>query len=248
VDHWLELHAVEGDVAAFGLRLDALRVAQQDRRADAFVEQDLRGALNVRARAIGKHQAPARPGRAGALDQGLHDAARAFHQQVEPLAVAVQIQDGLARHAGFGGGFRHGGRDVGEHARVERFGDDVVVAEGQIGEAVSRQHFVGNIIARELREGMRGRDQHLLRNAGGAAVESSAKHERETEHVVDLIGVVRATRGQDGVRARAPGDLVRDLGVGIGHGKDDGARCHASDHRAVHHAADAQPDERVGAL
>ena len=110
---------------------------------------------------------------------------------------------------GFGDLLGHRGGDV----AVERAGDDVVGIE---------------LVVRDDRGDRTGRGQlHLLVDRRCAHVESTAEDTGEGEHVVDLVGVVRAPRGHD------PHVVADVLGLhlrgGIGHGEDDRSRGHRAD-------------------
>ena len=114
------------------------------------------------------------------------------------------------------------GHDL-DQPRVERRGDDVVGAEVVADPAIGRGDFLGHRLARQLGQRMGGGDLHLLVDPGRAHVERAAEDEREAEHVVDLVGIVRAAGGDDRVGARRLGLGRGDLGIGIGHGEDDRA-------------------------
>ena len=104
----------------------------------------------------------------------------------------------------------------------------------------------------EFGNGVDGGDFHLLVDRGRSAIERAAENERETEHVVDLIGIVRAAGADDRVGARGDGVFRADFRVGIGHGEDERIGGHGLDHLLGEHARrrqaeeDVGPDDRVG--
>ena len=103
--------------------------------------------------------------------------------------VEVDLTAGDARcHRRFG----HRRRHPEQHARIERFGDQIIFAELDRFFAVSEQDAVGHIFMRERGEGAGGRHFHLLVDAGGVDVQCAAEDEGEAEHVVDLIDVIAA--------------------------------------------------------
>ena len=52
----------------------------------------------------------------------------------------------------------------------------------------------------------------------------------EAQDVVDLVGIVRASRGDDHVIADGIGVFRRDFRIRVGHGEDDGVRAHRFHH------------------
>ena len=92
----------------------------------------------------------------------------------------------------------------------------------------------------------RGRgDHHLVGDLVGAGVEQPAEEAGEREHVVDLVGVVRAA-GRDDRRVLAGRDRV-DLGVGVGQREDDRVVRHRRDVVAGQQVRRGDADEDVGA-
>ena len=83
------------------------------------------------------------------------------------------------------------GRDVQEHAPVERLRDEVLAAELEALHAVGAGDGVRHVLLREVREGLRGGELHRLVDLRRAAVERAAEDEREAEDVVDLVRIVR---------------------------------------------------------
>src|SRR5258706_269929 len=76
--------------------------------------------------------------------------------------------------------------------------------------------------------------------------ERTAEDEREPEDVVDLIGIVAASCGDDGIGARGAHLIRKNLGDGIGEREDDRTRCHLGDHLPRYRACDAEANEDVG--
>jgi hypothetical protein len=68
-------------------------------------------------------------------------------------------------------------------------------------------------------DGARDAEQLVGGDVGGAGVEQAAEDAGEGQHVADLVGVVRAARGDDcGVLGGLGGD---DLWVGVRQDEDD---------------------------
>ena len=96
-----------------------------------------------------------------------------------------------------------GGRNDGDQARIERHGNDVVAPEARPRALIGGGDFVGHVLARQLGQRMRGGDLHLHVDGLGAHVERAAEDIGKAEHVVDLVGIVGAPGGDDGVVAHA---------------------------------------------
>ena len=79
-----------------------LRAADQDRRRQPFLQDDLRGAQHALVLALGVDDALAV--RLCRGDDRPHDQAGAQHETVEPVEIGVEIGDGPRRHARFHGG------------------------------------------------------------------------------------------------------------------------------------------------
>ena len=152
-----------------------------------------------------------------------HDLVGLAEAAFELLAILLEV-DGQLRDAGFHGGLGDGGRFPDEHARVERLGNDVLAAEFQAVDAVGAQHGIGHVFLGERGQGAGGGQFHLVVDGGGADVERAAEDEGEAENVVDLVGIVGAAGGDDGVGPGGEGDVVGDFGIGIGQREDDRVR------------------------
>ena len=105
-----------------------------------------------------------------------------------------------------------------------------------------------HVLARELGEGARRRHLHLLVDLRGAHVERAAENERKAEDVVDLIRVVAAPGGDDGVGARGDGHRRSGIsGSGLASAKMIGRVAMLCTISARDDAADREADEHVGA-
>src|SRR3546814_2722636 len=64
-------------------------------------------------------------------------------------------------------------------------------------------------------------DLHRVVDPRRTHVERAAKDEREAEHVVDLVGIIRPAGGDDHVGPHALGVGRADLGIGVRHHEHD---------------------------
>ena len=239
-----DVDAAQLDVGGQRGRDDGVLAAQQDRPRDAFVHQDLRGLEDPLVVTLGEHQAlgPA----LGAGGQAPDERVALAEALLELLAVRLQVQ-GAARDAALHGGLGHRGRLPQADARVERLGNEVVAAELQPLAAVGEAHALGHVLVGQRRERPGGGHLHVLGDLLRADVERPAEDEREPQDVVDLVGVVRPSGGDDGVRPRGARLFGHDLGIGVREREDDRVLRHTAQHLAGHRPGDRQTDEHVGA-
>ena len=113
-------------------------------------------------------------------------------------------------------------------------------------EVVGRKHLGRHRLARKLGQGAGGGDHHGLGDGPGASVEGAAKDVGETQHVVDLVGVIGTAGRHEGVIARGVDVGRRDLRIGVGHGEQNRARRHPLHHVLRHQIRAGHADEDVG--
>ena len=218
--------------------------AEQDRQRQPFPVQGRRRADDLGLLALGKDDAPRRG--LGLAEDDAHRFATA-HQPSRQLFLVLGDIDGAARDACGHRCLGHRRRLPQRHAGIDRLRDDVVAPEGEALEVVRSEHHVGHLFLRERGERAGGSDLHLVVDRTGPHVQRAAEDEREPEHVVDLVGEVGPSRGDDGVRPGSLRLVVRDLRVRVGHGADERLLGHGLHHLARHDVGGGQPDEDVGA-
>ncbi len=244
VDHVV----VEALLQAQAELLDALgddgRAADQRGPRQAFVHHDLAGTQHTLFLALGVRHALAR-GQLGGREDGPHDGAGREHEALQLLAVGGHVLDGSQRHTAVGRRLRHGGCDLHHQPRIERLGDEVLGAEGQLLTRVGGGHHLALLGLCELGDGVHCGDLHLVVDGGGARVERAAEDVREAEDVVDLVRVVRAAGGHDRVVAHGLHVFRQNFRVGVGQRQDQRLGRHGLDHFRLEHAACRQAQEDV---
>ena len=225
---------------------DAVLASDQDRRAVARGAEGDGGADALFLFALGEDD----PSRvvADLLEDGLEGAQRGIEAGRQFVAVGLHVDDGLARHAGIHGRLGHRLGDRPDQAGVERRRDDVFGSVAQVAAPIRRVHFVGHVFAGEVGEGVGGGDLHGVVDGAGAHVQGPAEDVGEPQHVVDLVGIIGAPGGDDGVRADRLDLGRRDLRLRIGHGEDDRFVGHGFHHRLGHHAPGGKAQEHIRAL
>jgi hypothetical protein len=141
-------------------------------------------------------------------------------------------------------GHRRG--DFHHQARVKWLGDQVLWAKRQGLAHIGGCHDFALLGLRQLGNRVHGRDFHLQRDGGGAAVQRTPEDVGEAQDVVDLVGVVGAAGGHDGVVAHGFDVFGVDLGVGVGQRKNQRLGGHGLDHVLLEHTTGRQTQEHVG--
>ena len=151
---------------------------------------------------------------------------------LEFLLVSVDVEL-ISRNAGntlVDGGLRYCGGLPKKHPSVEGFGDDVFGSVLHDHPIVGGRDVIGYRLLCKGCERFGGGHFHVLRDVSGTNVQSATENVGETEHVVHLIGVVGASRGDDGVLAHLKHLFGEDFRGRVGQGEDDGFVRHARDH------------------
>ncbi len=222
-----DLHSFEIHTELAGAGLNLRRVAEQDRMADLFLDQSVAGSQNFFVVAFRKYHLFG----IGLclVDHGPRDFVGFPEPALQLSAVGIEI-DRFLRHAGTHRSLGNGGSLPHQHTGIEGFRDQIFAAELQAGNSISAANGVGNILFRQVGESLGGRQFHFFVDGGGPHVEGSAKDEGESENVVDLVGIIRASGGDDDITAAGFGLLIGNFGIRIGHGKDNRVRRHRTHH------------------
>ncbi len=94
---------------------------------------------------------------------------------------------------------------------------------------------------------MGGGGLHLFVDHRGAAVERAAEEEREAEDIVDLVGIIRSSRANHGVRPRFSRQFRHDFGSRIGKRQDKRIGRHVLHHFGLQRPGLGQPNIDIGA-
>src|SRR5579864_1462970 len=166
-------------------------------------------------------------------------------------AIGLEVDRFLCDPAAHGG-LGDGGRLPNQHPCIERLGNEILAAKLQAGHSIDAANGVGNVFLGKVGECVSGRQLHFFVDGGGAHVERSAKDEGESEHVVDLVGIVGAPGGDDHIGTGGLGFFVGNLGIGIRHGEDDRVGRHRANHVLIDRilyresGEDVRADQRFG--
>jgi len=97
-------------------------------------------------------------------------------------------------------------------------------------------------VPRHRRPDFGGLNQHSIFDFSDSVVESAAKDARKSQHVVNLVGVIRTPGGHD-EGAGGLGQVRHDFWNRIGQTKDDRLRIHKTDHFRLQSFFDAHADK-----
>ncbi len=221
------LHAFKIHPELLRTALNLARVAEQDGIPYFFFDQHAAGTQDLFVVAFGKHNL-FRIG-LGLVNHGARDFVGLAQSPFELSAIGIEIDRFLGDSAAHGG-FGHGGGFPHQHARIERLGNKILATKLQAWHSVGAANRIGDVFLGKIGERVSGRQLHFFIDGSGAHIESPAKDEREPEHIVDLVGIVRAAGRDDDVGAGGLRFVVGDLGVRIRHSEDDRIGRHGAHH------------------
>ena len=230
---------------ALDARLDHRRPADQDGPGDPLLQQHFRRAQHALVLAIGIDHPLRRLLRRG---KNLpHHEAGAEHEALQPLAIGIEVGDGPRRHAAVHRRLGHRRRHAQDQARVERCGDQRILAEQPRLAAIGPGHHVGRRFAGEACDGVHRRLLHRLVDGGGAYVQRTPEDIGEAENIVHLVRIVRPPGADHRVGPDRHSLLRHDLRVGVGECEDQRVLRHLLQQLRLQHAARRKPEEDVGA-
>ena len=171
--------------------------------------------------------------------------------RIEPrrqlIGIMIEVLDLAPGDARLHRRFRHRPADMADQARIERHRNDVVGTIDRPRSAIGGGDFVGHVLARQRRQRFGGGDLHRFVDGAGAHIQRAAEDIGKAQHIVDLVGIVAAAGGDDGVGAHGLHIFRRDFGIGIGHGEDDRRLGHALDHVLGERALGGHADQYIRA-
>ena len=244
--HWVnDFHLIKVQLVLFDQGLDSFDVAQQNWRGNFLFAHLLSRFEYRQVFGIGQHDP------FGALFCLIHDRLGQGIVQAEAFRqlgfVGIPVQDWELGNASFHGCAGHCWSNRSEQAGVDGLGDNVLPTKNEVVFAVSHVDHIGNRLFGQIGQSTYGGQLHFFIDHFGAHVECTAKDIRETQNVVDLIGVIAAASGEDDVFAGGHGFFVGNFGRRICHGKNDAILGHDFDHFLIHHIAFRQSDKNIGA-
>ena len=207
---------------------NAVFTAHQNGAAIALIDKGHGGADDLFLLALGKNHA------LGVASHPLDNALQCARYGVSPRRklrlIGGKINNRLFRHAAVHRSSRHRHRNHMDQARVEGHWDDIVPAKPWARALIGSRHLVGDIFARQSCQRQSCRNFHLHIDRGGAHIQRPAENIGKAQHIIDLIGIIRAACCDNHIVAHGMGVFGRDFRVRIGHGKNNRVRRHAFHH------------------
>ena len=137
---------------------------------------------------------------------------------------------------------------MGNQTGVKGDRNDIPGTKAQLAPRIGHGHFIGHVLPRQIRNGLRGGHFHGLIDGFGMHIQRPAENVRKAQNVVHLIGVIGPPRGHNGIAADFGHLFGGNFGIGVGHGKNNGIFRHAGNHIPVHGTFRGQTDKHIGAL
>ena len=130
---------------------------------------------------------------AGSIVELLSELGLLSEQLAQAVLVCCPVLDFLAGNTTFDGSLSHCCRHLGDESWVNRLRDEIVASECKVVHVIYIVHHVGHRLLGEVGDGMYGSQLHLLVDSGGMHVERTTEYVWESDYVVNLVGIVRAS-------------------------------------------------------
>ena len=223
------------------------RTTDEEGPRQPFVHHNLHRAQHAFLFALGVANALARS-LLGRRINRLHDGARGIHKPLQGLHISVHVGNRPLGHAAVNSGLGHRRGDLDHQARVKGLGNQVLAAKGEFFTGISRRHHLALLRLGQLGNGVHRRDFHFIGDGARPRIERATEDIREAQDVVDLIGVIGASRGDDRIIAHLEDLFRHDLRRGVGQGQHQRVLGHLGHHFRLEHAACGQAEEDVCAI
>ena len=179
------------------------------------------------------------------LEDRTHHERRAINGRVQLFPVCVHVLDRSGGNARFHGRLCNGRCNDAEQAGIEGFGDQILPPELQVLTTVDGGGFGSGRLTSQFRDPLDASDLHVIVDGGRPDIERTAEDKREAQDVVDLIGQVRATGGENDVGGRLARFLRVDFRVRVGQREHDRLRGHALHLRTRKNTRASEAQEQV---
>ena len=160
-------------------------------------------------------------------------------ESAELLTVRFHVGNWSGCHAAFGGGLRHRRRHDFDQPRIKWLRDEVLTTKAQPCPLVGQGDRFGYFRVSKFGKRMDGGELHRFIDRRRSAIERATKNEREAQDVIDLVGVIRASRPNNRVRPDSKRVFGHDLRSRIRHGEDQRVARHL-----LHHVGLQNPRRR----
>jgi len=146
------------------------------------------------------------------------------------------------------GSFSYSRRDGVEKSGVEGSRDDVVFTERELLSSVGAGDLFRNFFSGEHSKGFGSCHLHSFVNLRRTGVEGTSEEEGEAHHIVNLVGVVRSTSSDDGLRSNFLSNLGTDLRLGVSHSENDWISIHSREPLLLQGSSSRHSDKDIRSL
>ena len=168
------------------------------------------------------------------MPHALRNGLQGPHRRIQPIRqiprIALQIRQGLARHATIHRGLGNSGRNARNQPRVKGIGDDVFRTEAKRLARPRAGDFFWHIFPRQHGQRFSRRNLHRVINGGSAHIKRTTENEGKAQNIINLVRVIRTSRRDNAIGPRVACLIRCDFRIRIGHGENDRLWRHGPDH------------------
>ncbi len=224
--------------------VDGLLVPDQHRVGHPFPDDGLGSLEDLEVVGFGKYQPP------GIL---LGLAAEVQNQPVFTAKSFLQVPFIFFpvgnRFPGHSGSYcrpRNSRGNRGNEPGIQRFGNQVVSAKGDVLQVISLADDVRHILPGQLSQGHDSGNLHLFIDGAGPDIQGPPEYVGKSQNIVDLVGKIAPPRGHDNVITAGFCHVIGNFRIGIGQSHDDRLRRHTPDHLRGDDIPGRQPQKNIG--
>ena len=243
----LDFNAIgQGNTNGIGHRRNAILAPHQDRRAIARIAETNRGTDNLFFFTFRKYHA------LRVLPHAFGNGFQRAHCRIQPIRqiarIALQIRQGLARHAAIHRSLGNSGRNARNQARIEGIGDDVFRAEAKRLARTRARDFFRHIFPRQHGQRFSSGNFHRVIDGRSAHIQGATENKGKAQNIIDLVRVIRTPGRDNAIRPRRARLIRGDFRIGVSHGENDRLWRHGADHLRRQRALHRQAKEHIRAI
>ncbi|KFB72236.1 MAG: hypothetical protein AW09_002573 [Candidatus Accumulibacter phosphatis] len=228
------------------LAVDVVRVTDQNRPRDSFVNDHLHGTQHAIVFPFSENDASGCL--LGLREDRFHDQAEVIDEFVQTFPIGFEILDGPARHPGCHGRLGNRRRNLANQAWIERIRNQILRSKVGVLFAIRLDRNLRLLDSRQFGDRPDCGQLHRFGNGGRADIKSTAKNEGKAQHVVDLVRVIRTASRNDRIVANRLHVFGPNFRIGIRQCHDQWCRRHSRHHLLLEDTTSRQPEEDVGTL
>ena len=145
-------------------------------------------------------------------------------------SVSIPVLDIFTGYTTFHGSMGHGDRHFCYQTWVYRFRNEVFRSESEVVYMISFVHYIGYGLFGQIGNSVHGSNFHFFVNGFGLCIQCTTEDIRETNHIVDLVRIVRTSGCHQYIGTGSHGVFIRNLRCRVGKCKHDRRGSHAAYH------------------